>query len=142
MTPDINQPYGTPRQRDEARETIVSSWRLIELLMALADLRPDQWTPARARLLPADPAGSAREHPSQRLDRWLSLYAEEIRVVRAARNQIVHADVLDDPQLRATEQIARVILATLFNKMPSDISRNWLRLRIDEFWQEVAGTNR
>jgi hypothetical protein len=138
MTPDINQPYRTPREREEARETIVSGWRLIELLMRLADFPADQWTVGRVRLLPGSPVGSIREHPSQRLDRWLSLYSEEIQVVRAARNRIVHAEVLDDPQLRGTEQIARVILAALFNKMPNEIDKNRLRSEIDEFWKQIT----
>jgi hypothetical protein len=142
MTPDLNQPYQTPRAREEARETIVSSWRLIELLMSLADIPADQWTVGRVRMLPGSPDGSIREHPSQRLDRWLSLYSEEIQVVRAARNRIVHAEVLDDPQLRGIEQIARVILAALFNKLPSEIDKNWLRLRTEELWQEIAGPDR
>lgn len=138
MTPDINQPYRTPKEREEAREIILSSWRLIDLLMGLADLPADQWTVGRVRLLPGSPAGSVREHPSQRLDRWLSLYGEEIQVVRAARNRIAHAEVLDDPQLRGTEQIARVILAALFNKLPSEIDKNWLRSEIDEFWKQIT----
>jgi hypothetical protein len=140
MTPDLNQPYRTPREREEAREVIVSSWRLIELLMRLADFSPDQWTADRVRLLPGSPAGNIREHPSQRLDRWLSLYSEEIQVVRAARNLIVHAEDLDDPQLRGTEQIARVILATLFDKLPSEIDKNWLRSKTEEVWQQIVGS--
>jgi len=138
MTPDLNRPYSTPKEREEAREIIVSCWRLIELLMRLADFPADQWTADRVRLLPGSAAGSIREHPSQRLDRWLSLYSEEIQVVRAARNRIVHGGVLDDPQLRGTEQIARVILATLFDKLPSEIDKNWLRSKIEEFWTQIA----
>jgi len=106
--------------------------------MRLADFPADQWTADRVRLLPGSAAGSIREHPSQRLDRWLSLYSEEIQVVRAARNRIVHGGVLDDPQLRGTEQIARVILATLFDKLPSEIDKNWLRSKIEEFWTQIA----
>lgn len=136
--PDLNQPYRTPKEREEARETIISCWRLIELLMRLADFPADQWTAGRVRLLPSSPAGSIREHPSQRLDRWLSLYSEEIQVVRAARNRIVHAEVLDDPQVRGTERIARVILATLFDKSPSQIDKNWLRSKIDEVLKQIA----
>jgi hypothetical protein len=106
--------------------------------MRLADFPPDQWTTGRVKLLPGSATSSIREHPSQRLDRWLSLYSEEIQVVRAARNRIVHAGILDDPQLRGTEQIARVILATLFDKSPSEIDKNWLRLKIDEILNQVA----
>lgn len=138
MTPDINQPYRTPREREEAREIIVSCWRLIELLMRLADFPADQWPAGGVRLLPAPPDGGIREHPSQRLDRWLSLYSEEIQVVRAARNRIVHAEILDDPQLRGTEQIARVILAALFNKLPSEIDKTWLRSEVEEFRRQIT----
>ena len=138
MMPDLNQPYRTPKEREEARETIASCWRLIELLMRLADFPADQWTAGRLRLLPGSPTGGIREHPSQRLDRWLSLYSEEIQLVRGTRNQIVHAGVLDDPQLRGTERIARVILATLFDKLPNEIDKNWLRSKIEEVWTQIA----
>jgi hypothetical protein len=140
MMPDLNRPYSTPKEREDARETIVSSWRLIELLMTLADFPPDQWTVGRSSLLPGSNMG-IREHPSQRLDRWLSLYSEEIQLVRAARNRIVHGVVLDDPQLRGTEQIARVVLATLFDKLPSDIDKNWLRSKTEEFWEQISSSN-
>jgi hypothetical protein len=141
MMPDLNQPYRTPREREEARETVVSSWRLIELLMKLADIPADLWTPDRVRLLPGSPVGSIREHPSQRLDRWLSLYSDEIQLVRSARNRIVHAEALDDPELRGTERIATVILATLFDKLPGEIDKNWLKSKTQEVWMQVSGAS-
>jgi hypothetical protein len=139
MTPDLSQPYSTRQEREEAREALVYDWRLIELLMSLADFSADQWTPGRVNLLPVSPVGRGyREHPLQRLERWLSLYGDEIKALREVRNRIVHAQALSDPELRGADFIARVILATLFERLPTDIDRDWVKAKIAEVWQQIA----
>jgi hypothetical protein len=137
MRPDLNKPYSTRQEREESREAIINYWRLIEFMMSLADVPADKWNAGMRGLLPDSVPGGPTEHPLQRLERWLSLYNEEVQILRDVRNRIIHAIPLEDVDIRGAEWVARVILATLFGTNPSQINKNWARLESDNVSRQI-----
>jgi hypothetical protein len=129
--PDLTKPYRTDRERLNATVVIIRYWQLIEQLMKLVDMQPDRWSTDLKGIFPVSVPGGPPEHPQQRLERWLGVYSSEIKILRTVRNQIVHAEDVNDIDLRGTDFLARVILASLFNVMPSTVDESWATSKIN-----------
>lgn len=127
--PDLSKPY-TPRERAYAAVVLFSYWQLIERLMSLADIPASLWRPELNVLFHGSAPGGIPEHPQGRLQRWLAVYSDEIRILRNIRNQIAQAADLSDPDLRGADYLARVILATLFGIKPTDVNEPWVTAQI------------
>jgi hypothetical protein len=137
-SPDLNRPYRTVRERAYATVVVLRYWQLIEQLMKLVDMQPDAWSAKLKSLFPPSVPGGPPEHPQQRLERWLGVYGEEIRTLREVRNQLAHAVDISDFDLRGADYVARVILATLFDVMPSEVTDNWATAKVFAFSEEAG----
>jgi|SRR5450755_2003410 hypothetical protein len=129
--PDLAKPYSTARERIYATVVILRYWQLIEQLMKLVDMPSDRWSIELKDLFPASVPGGPPEHPQQRLERWLGVYADEIKIIRTVRNQLVHAEDVNDFDLRGTDFLTRVILAALFDVLPTEVDESWAISKIN-----------
>jgi hypothetical protein len=84
--------------------------------------------------------GGPPEHPQQRLERWFVVYADEINILQKVRNQLVHSarGGVTDVDLRGADYLARVILATLFEVSPSEVSDDWAMSKLSDFSQAIG----
>jgi|ERR1022692_4413360 hypothetical protein len=135
--PNLNKPY-TAQERAYATVVLLRYWQLIEQLMILVDIPSDKWAAALVSLFPRSVPGGPPEHPQHRLLRWFGVYAEEIKILRAIRNQIAHAMEVTDVDLRGADYLARVILATLFEILPTEVNDSWAALVQSEIAREIA----
>jgi hypothetical protein len=134
MPPDINVPYFTEEDRENAREAVLLYFRLIEVLARLADQTSRPWSPDQVALFPA----GLSENPSRRLARWLTTFGDEIKIIRDVRNQIVRVGVITDLDLKGAEFLARQIISTLFDMQPSQVNPTWARKALARVGQEVV----
>ncbi len=125
--PDFGKPYSSESERRSDREALLVYWFGIESLTSLADQPPSNWTKRQASLFPGSVEGGPPERPEQRLRRWLTLYTEEINLIRDVRNRLVHGEVVTDPELQAATWIARQILSTALGTQPSTVEPMWVR---------------
>jgi len=137
-SPDLTKPYSTVRERAYAKLVFLRYWQLIEQLMKLVDMPPVAWPTQITSLFPPSVPNGPPEHPQPRLERWLAVYGDEIRTLRNVRNQLVHAADVSDADLRVADFIARVILASLFDLAPSDITEHWATTKIFAITQETG----
>jgi hypothetical protein len=135
--PDLSKPY-TARERAYATVVILRYWQLIEQLMKLVDLQPGNWSAELKRLFPASVPDGPPEHPQQRLERWLAVYADEIKILRTVRNYLAHTVDVSDVDLRGADLIARVILSALFGVQPSQVTDYWAYSKIQDFSRVAA----
>lgn len=135
--PDIRKPYPTARERTNATQDIIRYWQLIEQLMKLVDIPADDWPAKLKSLFPASVPGGPPEHPQQRLERWLAVYADEIKILRTVRNQLVHVADVSDTDLRGADYVARVILAALFDVLPTHVDQDWTTSKISAISGEM-----
>lgn len=136
--PDLSKPY-TARERAFVRVTILRYWQLIEQLTKLVDLEPGNWSPELRRLFPPSVPDGPPEHPQQRLERWLAVYADEIQILRTVRDRLAHGVDVSDVDLRGADLIARVILSSLFGvQQPSQVTDDWAYSKIQDFSRVAA----
>src|SRR5580700_5669970 len=119
--PNLTEPYETASGRAYATVVILRYWQLIEQLMKLVDMQPEAWPANLRSLFPVSVPGGPPEHPQQRRERWFTVYADEIKILRTIRNQLVHGEGVSDVDLRGADFLARVILATLFGLSPTEV---------------------
>jgi hypothetical protein len=136
--PNLSRPYPTVIERAYATVVLLRYWQLIEQLTKLVDLQPENWPATLQSLFPPSVPGGPREHPQQRLERWFTVYADEIKILRTIRNELVHTVDVSDVDLRGADYVARVILAALFNAMPSQVDDAWAMSKINAISGEVA----
>jgi hypothetical protein len=132
MPPDLGKPYSSEVERAADREALLIYWYGVELLTNLANQPAAQWSPEQAQLFPSSVHGGPPEHPHQRLQRWLTLYGDEIGLIRGVRNRLVHGrlehgGVVTDPELRAAAWLARQVLSTATGVLPSEVTASWVR---------------
>jgi hypothetical protein len=130
MPPDLGEPYSSEAERAADREALIVYWYAIASLTDLAEKPASQWTPQEASLFPSSVPGGPPEHPEQRLRRWLTLYTDEINVIRDVRNRLVHSSagrMVTDPELRGATWLARQILSTAMGVLPSEVEPSWVR---------------
>lgn len=137
-SPDLNRPYRTARERAYATVVVLRYWQLIEQLMKLVDMQPDAWSAQLKSLFPSNVPGGPPEHPQQRLERWLGVYGDEIRILREVRNKLAHVSDISDFDLRGADYVARVILAALFGVLPSEVTDDWATAKAFAISQEVG----
>jgi hypothetical protein len=121
--PDLSRPYNTETERVVARETLLTYWQVVELLMKLVQQPADQWSPEQISLFPPSVPGGPPEHPEQRLERWFSLYNDEINILRDIRNAVVHGVPVADSELRGALYLARITISTALGVSPSRAER-------------------
>jgi hypothetical protein len=118
--PDLSQPYGTKRERDADREAVlVLYWYAIDQLTRLAEQPANQWSPEQAALFPGSVPSGPPEPPQHRLQRWLTVYGDEIRTVKDIRNKLVHLQPVADSELRGAVYLARHVIASAVGVPPS-----------------------
>jgi hypothetical protein len=138
VPPYLTKPYETVRERAYATAVVIRYWQLIEQLMILVDRQPDAWPTNLRRLFPSSVPGGPPEHPQQRLERWFAVYADEINILRAIRDQLVHGVDVSDVDLRGADFVARVILAALFDMPPTGVNENWAIEKISDINREMG----
>lgn len=122
MPPDLGKPYSSEAERGADREALVVYWYGIESLVYLAELPASRWSPEQMRMFPSSVPGGPAEHPQQRLHRWLTLYRDEVSIIRDIRNRLLHARNITDPELRGATWLARSIISTAMGVLPSELS--------------------
>ena len=121
MPPDLGKPYSSEAERAADREALITYWYGIEALTRLAEKPVSRWSPEQVGLFPPSVPGGPPEHPEQRLRRWLTLYSDEVGVIRDIRNRLVHSGQVTDPELRGAAWLARTIISTALGTLPSEI---------------------
>ena len=127
MPPDLSRPYDSDRDRMADRASLTAYWYALEPLVALASVPFDQWPEQARNLIASFSVGSQTTDPADRLRRWSSLYAEEIALIRDARNRVVHGEIITDPELLGATWLARQVLATLTGIPPGQVDEAWVR---------------
>lgn len=130
MPPDLGKPYSSEAERAADREALIAYWYGIQALTDLAGKPASQWTPTETNLFPRSVPGGHPEHPQQRLQRWVDLYSDEIKIIRDIRNRLVHGPrtpIMTDPELRGAAWLARQILSTALGKLPSEVEPRWVQ---------------
>jgi hypothetical protein len=128
--PDLTRPYSTAGERASATVAVIRYLQLIEQLTKLVDMQPGAWSAKLKNLFPASVPGGPPEHPQQRLERWFAVYADDINILQAIRNQLVHGVDVSDVDLRGADFLARVILASLFGVLPGEVNESWATSKI------------
>jgi hypothetical protein len=127
QTPDLSRPYGSDAERRADRDKLVSYWQVLEPLIDLAKLSPDQWSEWQeyfaAKVLPQ----ASKERSGQRLTRWASLYGEELELIKGVRKKVVGGDIVTDPELLGATWLARQVIATVAGIEPSQVDQRWIR---------------
>jgi hypothetical protein len=136
--PDLTKPYATRTERAYDTVVFIRYWQLIEQLMKLVDMQPDAWSAEVRSLFPRSVPGGPPEHPQQRLERWLAVYADEVKILRSIRNQLVHAQDVSDADLRGAVFLSRVVLSTLFGVLPSAVNEDWATSKISTLSNEAG----
>jgi hypothetical protein len=127
MPPDLSRPYDSDRDRMADRASLTAYWYALEPLVTLASVPSGQWPNQARNLIASFSAGSLATDPADRLRRWSSLYAEEIALIRDARNRVVHGEIITDPELLGATWLARQVLATLAGIPPGQVDDAWVR---------------
>jgi hypothetical protein len=118
--PDLSQPYGAESERLADRDALLFYWYAIERLIRLAEQPPGEWSSDQLSLFPRSVPGGPPEPPQQRLQRWLTLYGDEVRTIRDLRNRLLHLGPVADSEIRGALYLARNIVASAVGAMPSD----------------------
>jgi len=118
--PDLSQPYGSESERFADRDALVFYWYAIERLIRLAEQPTDQWSPDQVSLFPPSVPDGPPEPPQQRLQRWLTVYGDEIRTVRDLRNRLLHLGPVADSEIRGALYLARNVVASAVGALPSE----------------------
>jgi hypothetical protein len=127
MPPDLSKPYVTEEDRARDREALLFYEMLIEAITRLADRPDSSWSEDQRSLFPGSVPGGPAEHPLSRLQRWITIYGDEIKIIRDVRNRIVHSGIVADPEIRGAAWLARQIISTLFDLQPSQVNPIWAR---------------
>ena len=123
--PDLGRPYSTEADRAADREGLLSYWDAIKVLTKLASQPASEWSPQQESLFPRSVQSGPPEPPQQRLQRWISLYRDEIEIIRNVRNRLVHEGTVTDPELRGASYLARHIISTVMGVQPSQADPEW-----------------
>jgi hypothetical protein len=118
--PDLSQPYSSEAERAGAREALLLYCYAIEVLTKLVELPASEWSPQQTSAFPSSVPNGPPEPPQHRLQRWVNLYGDEIRIIREVRNRLVHGGVVADSELRSATYLARSIVATVMGVLPSE----------------------
>src|SRR5689334_15318827 len=106
--PDLSQPYSSDGERYSAFAQLISYEFAIEALTELAELPSSQWSTTQTLAFPSQVPGGPPEHPQQRLQRWLTLFRQEIDTIRDVRNRLVHPGLVTvtDAEIRGATWLA------------------------------------
>ena len=106
----LDYPEVSPN-RAVAEAQLLRVWRTIELwLKAFAEpTSPD--VPESIQLIVSDPGGRAI------VGEWIRLFAQEIDLVRRARNSISHAQPINDDDLQSYLQYGNRVLSLLVHRL-------------------------
>lgn len=118
MPPDLGKPYSTEAERAADRERLLAYWYGVDSLVQLAGRPAARWSPEQLQLFESR---DSQEHPAHRLQRWRSLYEEEISAIRDVRNRLVHTGRISDPELRGATWLARSIISTALGILPGEV---------------------
>ena len=118
--PDLGRPYSTEVERADAREALLLYWSAIELLTKLAEQPANEWSPEQVREFPVSVPGSPGRASQHRLQRWFTVYSDEINIVGDIRNTLVHGGLVADSELRGAAYLARNVIATAMGVLPSE----------------------
>lgn len=118
MPPDLGKPYSTEAERAADRERLLAYWYGVDSLVQLAGRSASRWSPEQLELFQSS---GSQEDPARRLQRWRSLYEEEVSAIRDVRNRLVHTGRVTDPELRGATWLARSIISTAMGVLPSEI---------------------
>jgi hypothetical protein len=113
---ELHDPFPNPTDRTRAVQQLLDLFRRLEELERFAELPAEQWTREQVQQFPSEMHGH-REHPAERLARWHTLFADELKQVRAARSAAVHAR-LSDTELRTATYLAARLLASAYGRNP------------------------
>lgn len=118
--PDLSRPYGTEEERIVDRDALLFYWFAIERLIRLAEQPTSEWSSDQLGLFPRSVPGGPPEPPQHRLQRWLTVYGDEIRTVRDLRNRMLHLGPVADSEIRGALYLARNVVASAVGALPSE----------------------
>jgi hypothetical protein len=130
MPPDLGKPYASEAQRAADIEALLTFWNLIETLAELGQEPDARWTKPDRQLFSKFGSIGFQEAPQQRLRRWVNVYSDEIQVIKAVRDRLVHGPrtrgtAVTDPEIRGAAWLAKQILATVTGVLPSEVNPQW-----------------
>jgi hypothetical protein len=120
LPPELHEPFPNGADRARTVQQLLDLYRRLEELEHLAELRPEEWTVEQLQQFPAQVSGH-REPAAQRLARWHTLFPEELRQVRAARDAAVHGR-LSDSELRTATYLAARLLTLAYGRELEEVN--------------------
>jgi len=125
LPPDLHEPFASAEARSDATQRLLERHQLLEELQRLTTLPWDQWPPGQIERFPSSTEGH-RKQSAERLARWRTVFADELRQVRDTRNAAAHGRI-SDVELRTAVYLAGRLLAaaygrSLLKQTQSDVS--------------------
>lgn len=106
------EPQGFPSGNGRLKEDLLSLGAELDSLVAFADGRQDPTPTGPGRWLYELFSGAPGPRAREVLRRWRELFADELEIVRLARNTVAHAMYISDDNLRkavaVAEQLVRI----------------------------------
>lgn len=109
--PDIDKPFASTEERRAARTDFLRLGALIEHVLAVSEGAPSQ---AWLSIQLASPLRGFQESPADRLQRYRSIFAEELEALGDAIDNERRLP-LNDASLRAGRYLAQRLLASLLD---------------------------
>jgi len=124
-TPDLSRPYREDADRAKDKERLIACWDALEALIALSKEAPGVWSESQAELVGTFPPSKPdvvvpRAAQADRLRRCVSLFEDELSLIRRTRNRLVHQEPVTDPELLGTTWLARQVLGAITGDDPGD----------------------
>ncbi len=109
--PDIDKPFASTEERNAARVDFLRLGAFIEHVLAASEgASPEAWLSSQL----ARPLRGFQESPQNRLQRYRSVFAEELEALKGAIHN-ERLQPLDDASLRAGRYLAQRLLASLLD---------------------------
>jgi hypothetical protein len=92
LPPNFAEPYSSFSEREQARQRLVKRDKLLRSIEAVAHKPLSQWSPSELASFPPMTNGM-REDPIEKLNRWRTLFAEELREVHRLASMTAVSDI-------------------------------------------------
>lgn len=119
LPPDIATPFRNSEERAKARDRLEARDQTIRAIADLASISPDRWTSATHAVFP-DRFNGVPDPASDRLNRWMNLFSEEIDEV----HHIATCEhPLGDVEVKQALYLAARLLATVTDRTIDDVDK-------------------
>ena len=112
LPPELARPFGSPADREAARDRLRRRDAMLRTIEALAEEPPSAWSPGELAAFPNVTNGVA-DPPPRRVARWASLFAEELAEVHRLTGSSLP---MSDVELHEVLYLAGRLLSTVTDR--------------------------